>query len=647
MQVTQDYLDSLVREVGELRRTKGASSDGDHAYQAHGALSSAGWEAPPTSSSPQEAGVPPSFASLSSTGGVRNDTETTAVADDMESMTDTILCTGPLPPANGGSYFGAASTPAFLDIVQSVASRDDTEHARNLRSTGRPAYGRNQTSSETGKVLSAISIKSRLLPPRETADHLIDTYFSYVAISYTVLHEATFREEYGLLWDPGSPQPDSIWFCIANGIFALASLFSDRLVAQESECTAQMFFSQAKELYDFENLDYGSLSMVQALLLMGHYLHIKRVNRCWYIFGLAIRMALSLGLQSTSINSNCGMVERESRKRCWGGCLVMDTMLATTFGRPMMIASEYYSSAEMPEAVDDVRPAATVATQAATETATTPKILLFIYRIKLCIVLHSILRTLYRAAGDDGESEFRAGDMMKLDQQLSGWIANLPAPMKMRESVEPAAEDFSHVAPGRMLYTRYLTARILLTRPALALVAKRGNNPLVAYGLSPLNHGFAFCAAEACIDTSMRLIDHIRTHLPRERKVLGAAWYNTTCVFNAALVLFVAQTVPSLRPQLSQSRHWQDCIDLMRSLAEQCSSSQACLSMLESLKSRLDQSGGRSPCKSSDGLVHGSLTQIQSRIARHRSRRDLSGLFRFPELLALGRPTRLGRLYWY
>lgn len=146
-----------------------------------------------------------------------------------------------------------------------------------------------------------------------------------------------------------------------------------------------------------------------------------------------------------------------------------------------------------------------------------------------------------------------------------------------------------------MIYTRYLIARILLTRPSLLAVActTGTNSPDPGRNLdtlSNLDHGFALCAAQACVDTSKRLVDHIRSDTGPQRRAVGATWYNTNCIFNAALVIFSAHMIPGLQARVSDQDHWQACIELMRGFSRNCRSAQACLSMLELLNSHLAQS---------------------------------------------------------
>jgi hypothetical protein len=424
-----------------------------------------------------------------------------------------------------------------------------------------------------------------------------------VCITFTVLHEPTFREEYEHLWRSGLQQPEPPRLCIAYAVFALGALFSHRLPADESESLAETFYVQAKELCDLDSLDDGSLTKVQALLLMGHYLHVKRVSRCWHIFGLAIRTAQGLGLHLSDINNKYGVVERETRKRCWCGCLIMDAMLAMTFGRPTMIPPEYYQNVDLPEPVHDGQ-ITTMGISPATEEddgAKPPSVLCFIQRLELCVILHGILRTLYEPMKRVGDlTTLRVREMAELDQQLSAWLAELPPAMQMSKAevglAQPASQNNSSV-PSHMIYTRYLTVRILLTRPSLVAVGLKHTtgrpNPEASHGdLASLDHIFTLCAAEACVDTSKRLVDHIRSDTGLQRRVVGATWYNTNCIFNAALVIFSAHIIPSLQARITAQGYWQACIDLMRAFSHHCRSAQACLSMLELLNSHLGQAAG-------------------------------------------------------
>lgn len=511
---------------------------------------------------------------------------------------DAMACVGPLPEASNtsasSSYYGNSSTLSFLRTLQTTAFR-----ATSTPSVHTPAT----TAGPPTRTQPAPPITCRFLPPRSTADYLVDIYFSHVSDLYTVLHEASFRQEYAKLWQPGvdSP-PDPLWLCIMNCVLALACVFSDgnadahRHGLDDGRQMAQKLYGQARTLCPLDQLDDDTftrsgggsgLPRVQALLLMGQYLQsTSDGNRCWTVFGLAIRLAQGMGLHLTEVNNHprFSMLERELRKRCWCGCLVMDAVLAMTFGRPMMIGPEHYDSIDFP--VDNSGDGS-------------PGLLLFTHKLKLYQVLQRILRTFYQAKDQSKESQVpRCGDMAELDQQLQAWRAQLPASLKM-DAVPMQNQNHENGRPRRILYARYLAVRIVLTRPSLAMVARSqtpstsSNDPL---HMPPLEQSFAQSAAETCIATAKHLLAHVHKYLVTAETpdrptstMQGAAWYNTHSVFSATLVLFSAHTIPRLQQLVIDGPHWADGMEVMRLLARRFTPAQACLSIMESFHQHLAQ----------------------------------------------------------
>jgi hypothetical protein len=164
-------------------------------------------------------------------------------------------------------------------------------------------------------------VDALVLPPRRTADHLVDLYFRYVHTLYPWLHEPSFRTQYEHLWQGQKEDDDPLFYCILNLVLALGCQFST--LFESSIHSGDTFFNRAKTLLGFSIFDVGTLQVVQALLLMGSYLQsTNRPNRCWNVLGMGIRVAQGLGLH---IERKMGdLVERETRRRAWWGCVLMD-----------------------------------------------------------------------------------------------------------------------------------------------------------------------------------------------------------------------------------------------------------------------------------------------------------------------------------
>jgi hypothetical protein len=69
---------------------------------------------------------------------------------------------------------------------------------------------------------------------------------------------------------------------------------------------------------------------VQYLLLVTQYMQGTRSsNQTWTTHGLAVKVALQLGLHSAETSKRFPPVEREMRKRTWFGCVVLDRYAIT------------------------------------------------------------------------------------------------------------------------------------------------------------------------------------------------------------------------------------------------------------------------------------------------------------------------------
>jgi transcriptional regulatory protein GAL4 len=78
--------------------------------------------------------------------------------------------------------------------------------------------------------------------------------------------------------------------------------------------------------------------MVQGLLLLSNYAQKRnRPNTGWNYLGLAVRMALSLGLHKEFPNWEITPLQREMRRRVWWGLFIFDSGASITFGRPVLL----------------------------------------------------------------------------------------------------------------------------------------------------------------------------------------------------------------------------------------------------------------------------------------------------------------------
>jgi hypothetical protein len=279
------------------------------------------------------------------------------------------------------------------------------------------------------------------LPSRFVADRLVDAYFKYRHPLNPYLHEGTFRQRYRSIWlsqDVGGEevtQQSLAWFGLVNLVFAFGSDHAN--VTGRSAADRTRYFKRSKCLIFSGLLQMGTMELVQALLLMGQYLHGSlELNNCWTVVGLAIRTAQGLGLHLDPTRVTTDRIEQEVRKRVWWGCFVIDRVLGMKVGRPTMPDGPGVE-VDMPLAVDDEF--LSNERQAVQPSGIPSKLEYFNQVIPQCRLMEKILGTLYGGDGS-GENRQKARAVIdpprllalsiQLDGELVAWQENLPSHLK-------------------------------------------------------------------------------------------------------------------------------------------------------------------------------------------------------------------------
>lgn len=241
-------------------------------------------------------------------------------------------------------FYGKSSATAFFSHIQGRLYNAHT-HGHQSRGPGiarrRPSANGMTDSSRSGFAEPSFRhMEDSHLPPRQIADHFLDLYWRRVHILYPYLHWPTLLRAYERLWMSSTRLQDApelegvglggpdcspvIFYCAINAIFALGSQFSARSAKERRE-RARPFEQRARHLLRLDFLDQGDISLVQALLIMAHYLQCTNLpSRCWNLAGVAYRMAQGLGLHLEVNKEAAFPLAAEMRKRVWYGCVNLD-----------------------------------------------------------------------------------------------------------------------------------------------------------------------------------------------------------------------------------------------------------------------------------------------------------------------------------
>jgi transcriptional regulatory protein GAL4 len=225
-------------------------------------------------------------------------------------------------------YVGITSGAALLRLIW-TNSDDGSERDLDARNTRRKyleeLFNRRQPES-----LSPPSwLRTQPSLTRAVVDTLVDAYFKLYHPSFPILHEAMFRAQLSNT----IPRPSSsAWHILANVVVALGSFVSSTC----SSDTDTTIFRAAKERLSIGVLEAGNLTLVQLFGLAANYLQKRnRPNSGYNYGGLALRLAIGLGLHKEFDGWKIDPLKMEIRRRVWWSLCVLDVGATITYGRPL------------------------------------------------------------------------------------------------------------------------------------------------------------------------------------------------------------------------------------------------------------------------------------------------------------------------
>lgn len=374
---------------------------------------------------------------------------------------DTIECEGRTPqtlpampdevassrvPQKSSEYFGESSTFDFMTKVCSPADTTKGQSDAGQKQGPASAEASMAISSPAATMYSGIGA-TRVnddefgLPHRFVADKLVDAFFTYRHPLNPYLHEPSFRQRYEKLWlsqeygGEAATEDNLGWFGLINMVFCFGCDHAKSLGRVSIDRTR--FFKRAKSLVFSGLLQPSRIELVQALLLMGQYLHGSLdLNTCWTVVGLAIRMAQGLGLHLDPSDFTTEIIEQEIRKRVWWGCFVMDRILSMKVGRPPTIHDDMNIKVGMPLIIDDEYLANDKANPPVQPPEIPSKLDFLLQVIPLCRLIDRIRDTLYSGGQVNLSKQKLTGipKMLSLSIELDGdlvaWQKKLPAHLR-------------------------------------------------------------------------------------------------------------------------------------------------------------------------------------------------------------------------
>ncbi|KAF6834287.1 fungal specific transcription factor domain-containing protein [Colletotrichum musicola] len=247
-------------------------------------------------------------------------------------------------------YVGDSASLAYLQLIRMIVEA----------STGPSDFTLDPSRHKIMEATIAMPANIRpphILPDRETADALVDSFFTNTHGLIEIFNRPAFEKSLDACYsDPLAAQ--SSFLCLLYLTFAIGMALATPLPNSKADAIfkklrsdefdrAELFFRSAKALGDpisgFEDADFWS---VQALSLMAVYmLAVSKRNAAYAYFGMAVRSGFALGLHR--VHENHFIFKSDEirlRRNLWRSLFVLDRFLAASLGRPVAIDEEECSS---------------------------------------------------------------------------------------------------------------------------------------------------------------------------------------------------------------------------------------------------------------------------------------------------------------
>ncbi|GAA5966610.1 hypothetical protein JCM3765_005674 [Sporobolomyces pararoseus] len=340
------------------------------------------------------------------------------------------------------------------------------------------------------------------LPDLETQHQLLQAYWTYVHPHFPILYKVSFMRQYRHSLAHSNPanaaSPSNSFghgpvpIVLLLSMFALSARYCDLYPTSGSDGkfwdAGQEFLDKARKILNHE---YGSskLVMVQTLLLIAYReIGVGAMSSAWMAGGMAIRMAQDLGLFRDVEKwflpvQRFTHEEKQTRKRVWWGCIIIDRYTSSYIGRPGAIHERDYDtgfcSEDEPDEHEQWRPIRLDGTDFHSPpknvdsqfpedinrvlkgypTTRAHTLSCFNAHAALAVIINRIISNIYairiRVLGQSSETL-----LSLLDQSLASWFLALPPHL----TYNPASSKVP--APHVLaLHLQFYSSLILLHRP--------------------------------------------------------------------------------------------------------------------------------------------------------------------------------------
>ncbi|EFW20833.1 conserved hypothetical protein [Coccidioides posadasii str. Silveira] len=376
-------------------------------------------------------------------------------------------------------------TPGALDSLAGMADEPSLNDIESLLVHDCTYFANDITQSQVSGISQSIDAALQL-PPKSTAELLIDSYFSTVHPVFPVIAERNFIPQYLSYRETTQPPNGScLWLAILNVVFAIGALFSERVRMPHEGLDHIVYWIRSRVLGQepIQMINLPTMEHIQLLTISGMYcIASYQINRASYLIALAVRYAYGQALHLVDNPPNTSDEERELRVKVWHSLCSAERLLSLLTGLPSSIQDRHIST-QLSSATDTYYSNPSAAERFASQgsTLTIPMagsrkgslscdFDVFVASLRLDSIVNEALGALY-SSSTVNQTWARVQKMViDLNSKLIHWENDLSPGLL----VSPKHDNIAGVPLAQRMYLslRYLSAKMLINKPGLCDIYK-------------------------------------------------------------------------------------------------------------------------------------------------------------------------------
>ncbi|KAH8802558.1 fungal-specific transcription factor domain-containing protein [Xylogone sp. PMI_703] len=307
---------------------------------------------------------------------------------------------------------------------------------------------------DTAWLRRSIGAELPQLPPYEFAKHLYLAQYAYIGIIFSFLSSEDFYDrlkEVYIRQPDLSDKEDCLMYCQVLLVLAMGQMYSVNQWSGNDGPPGFLYFKHALKFLPDVHED-SSILFVEVLSYVGYYMQaLNRRDAAYLYLGLALRMAVSLGLHQEVSNQEIGSSQRERKRRVWWSTYSLERLLCVTSGHPISIQD------------DDID--LTLTCHCPNESPRLPLILRCY--TQLSRILGRVGEEIYRRKQKSGTS--LTASVQNIMNCLSEWFSQLPDELRL----EPSRVEREVNRETMSLHLYYYQCINMTARPLLLYAVNR------------------------------------------------------------------------------------------------------------------------------------------------------------------------------